>query len=82
MSYIDATTAFGAQSGIVALEFNEIDAVGGSGEVQNVAAAALTGASAARVVAGLAGAASGGTGAAVVLLAGAALGVAAYYLTD
>jgi hypothetical protein len=67
--------------GIREISLAEADEVS-AGSLLEAAAAGLAGVTAATRVAALAGAASGGTGAALVLLGGFAGGVALYYLTD
>ncbi|MEP9359878.1 hypothetical protein [Sphingomonas sp. KR3-1] len=69
-------------STICALTIEDIDLVDGGSSVTEAFMAGVAGMSAARTVAALAGASSGGTGAAVVLVGGFAVGVALYYITD
>lgn len=63
------------------LTFNEVEMVDGA-SAGEVAAAAAAGIGAARTVAWVAGVTMGPGAAAAVVIGGAALGVALYYLTD
>ena len=68
--------------GIVELNFDEVDCVGGAGELAEVVASGLAGAAATTTVAAIAGASTAGTAGAVIVLGGFIGGVALYYLTD